>query len=147
MRFHRGTHRRPRNLGKPHRFESEPRTVIHENLNADFKRFTGPQILRFRRKYPERYEATVRISLASSFLASLLLGRIAPIDISDVCGMNLWNIQKREWSSELLEIVGGNAKDLRSKLGDVGMKGGVHLGTINAYFSSRYKFPKGYPNP
>ncbi|KGQ01223.1 hypothetical protein PAAG_12081 [Paracoccidioides lutzii Pb01] len=49
-------------------------------------RFTGPQILRFQRKYPDAYKKTSRISLVSSFLASLFLGKIAPIDISDKLG-------------------------------------------------------------
>lgn len=39
-------------------------------------RFSGPQILRYRSKYPQHYEQTARISLVSSFLASTLLGKV-----------------------------------------------------------------------
>jgi xylulokinase len=72
----------------------------------------------------------------------LFLGKIAPIDISDVCGMNLWDIPNQEWSKRLLEIVGGSSKDLLSKLGKVEMDGGRHLGNIHPYFISRYNVNK-----
>jgi xylulokinase len=83
------------------------------------------------------------VSLASSFLASLFLGKVAPIDISDVCGMNLWDISQQKWSSELLDVVGGNGADLHSKLGDVEPNGGAHIGKIHLYFTSKYNFPNG----
>jgi xylulokinase len=106
------------------------------------QRFTGPQILKFRRTNAGAYEETSRISLASSFFASLFLGKVAPIDISDVCGMNLWDIPGERWSDQLLEIVGGDSKDMRSKLGEVA-EGGAHLGPIHSYFVKRYGFSKG----
>ncbi|WEW58820.1 xylulokinase [Emydomyces testavorans] len=108
-------------------------------------RFTGPQILRFQRKHPEEYQDTSRISLVSSFLASVLLGWIAPFDISDVCGMNLWDIQKDSWNEDLINFCAGNygADDLKKKLGDVPHGGGVHLGKIHAYFVERYSFHPG----
>ncbi|OAA37100.1 D-xylulose kinase [Beauveria brongniartii RCEF 3172] len=49
-------------------------------------RFTGPQIMRLRRTHPQVYENTARISLVSSWLASVLLGRIAPLDVGDALG-------------------------------------------------------------
>jgi xylulokinase len=107
------------------------------------QRFTGPQILKFRKKYSERYQATSRISLASSFLASLFLGHIAPVDRSDVCGMNLWDVRQEKWSTKLLEIVDANVEQLRRKLGEVELDGGAQLGKIHSYFSSRYNFPRG----
>ncbi|EQL37248.1 D-xylulose kinase A [Blastomyces dermatitidis ATCC 26199] len=105
-------------------------------------RFTGPQILRFQRKYPHAYKKTTRISLVSSFLASLFLGKIAPFDISDVCGMNLWDIQKGRWNERLLELCAGpyGVADLKQKLGDVPDDGGIELGEINRYFIERYSF-------
>jgi len=68
---------------------------------------------------------------------------IARIDISDVCGMNLWDIQQNEWSTKLLEIVGGDAMDLLLKVGQVELDGASHLGNIHSYFTARYNFPKG----
>jgi xylulokinase len=99
--------------------------------------------MKFRRKEPTRYQKTWRISLASSFLASLFLGRMAPIDISDVCGMNLWDIKRGTWSRELLAIVGGDADELERKLGGAVSDGGAHLGFIHRYFVTKYGFPQG----
>ncbi|KAI8634585.1 cation efflux family-domain-containing protein [Xylariaceae sp. FL1651] len=106
-------------------------------------RFTGTQILRMRRRRPHVYDATARISLCSSFLASVLLGAIAPIDISDVTGMNLWDIHAETWNETLLALTAGGAEHvpaLRKKLGDVSTDGGVILGTVSPYFVNRFGF-------
>ncbi|EEP77039.1 hypothetical protein UREG_01888 [Uncinocarpus reesii 1704] len=105
-------------------------------------RFTGPQILRFQRKHPEEYQKTSRISLVSSFLASVLLGQVAPFDISDVCGMNLWDMQENCWNEDLVKFCAGKygADELKRKLGDVPHDGGLHLGKIHNYFVERYGF-------
>jgi len=107
-------------------------------------RFTGPQILRFHKKYPKVYKETSRISLVSSFLASVFLGRIAPFDISDVCGMNLWDIKAGAWSEPLLKLAAGKdgIDDLRKKLGEVREDGGGSLGSVSDYFIKRYGFSK-----
>ena len=111
-------------------------------LMNDLKRFTGPQILRFRRKYPGKYEQTSRISLVSSFLASLFLGKIAPVDISDVCGMNLWDVKAGTWNEKLLTLASGSSDTatLRDKLGHVPEDGGGSLGNVSSYFIERYQF-------
>jgi xylulokinase len=106
-------------------------------------RFSGPQILRFRDKYPERYAATARISLVSSFLASVLVGRVAPIDGSDVTGMNLWDVTAGAWDERLLALAAGGvegAAELERKLGPVPEDGGASFGAISPYFVGRYGF-------
>jgi xylulokinase len=78
-----------------------------------FERFTGPQIRRFFKQSPERYRATTRIHLVSSFLASLLSGEDASIDPGDGSGMNLMDLASREWWPQALEAT---APELRNKL-------------------------------
>ncbi|KAK9380770.1 uncharacterized protein V2V93DRAFT_335265 [Kockiozyma suomiensis] len=109
-------------------------------------RFTGPQIMRVRHRHPDEYEKTDRISLVSSFLASLFLGSIAPFDVSDVCGMNMWDIPNEKWNDSIIQVVAGgdenDKKELLRKLGEVEPDGGKNLGPISNYFVSRYGFSK-----
>ena len=98
--------------------------------------------MRLRRKLPEMYAATSRISLVSSFLASLFLGAVAPMDISDACGMNLWDIPGNGWSEPLLELTAGRdgVAELRAKLGEVRQDGGGSMGSVSSYFVEKYGF-------
>lgn len=108
----------------------------------DRQRFTGPQIMRLKRKLPHMYANTERIALVSSFLASVLLGTYAPMDISDACGMNLWDIAANTWSEPLLELTAGKdgVAALREKLGPVRLDGGGSMGSIAPYFVTKYGF-------
>lgn len=56
--------------------------------------------------------------------------------------MNLWDIEKSDWSEPLLELCAGKfgVEDLKKKLGDVPHDGGIHLGKISPYFVGRYSF-------
>jgi xylulokinase len=124
---------------------SSPERLAEVTGSSAHHRFTGPQIMRLRRKLPEMYAKTSRISLVSSFLASVLLGHIAHMDISDACGMNLFDIHGNDWSTELLELVAGKdgAADLRQKLGEVRKDGGGSMGAISPYYVSRYGLNSG----
>lgn len=95
------------------------------------------------KNHPEIYQATSRISLVSSFLASIFLGKITPIDISDVCGMNLWDVNAGTWSEPLLKLIAGSdgVGSLKQKLGTVREDGGGSMGNISSYFVQRYNFP------
>jgi len=121
-----------------------PETLARMTGSKAHHRFSGPQILRYRTKYPDHYEQTARISLVSSFIASVLLGEVAPIDISDVTGMNLWEIDKGAYNDDLLELAAGGkdkVAELRKKLGHTPEDGGANLGNISKYFQQRYGFP------
>ncbi|CAF4538961.1 unnamed protein product [Rotaria sp. Silwood2] len=102
-----------------------------------YERFTGSQIMKVANKTPEIYEQTERIQLISNFLASILLGEYAPIDLSDGSGMNLLDIRQFKWSKECLNICG---KDLEKKLSEKLVHPRTVLGTISKYFVERYGF-------
>ncbi|PNS15275.1 hypothetical protein CAC42_8276 [Sphaceloma murrayae] len=120
-----------------------PDELANETGSKAHHRFSGPQIMRWRQKYPHEWKKTSRISLVSSFISTVFLGKFAPIDIGDVCGMNLWHVHQGKWHEKLLRLVAGgeDVADLRSKLGEVDEDGGAHLGTISKYFVQRFGFP------
>lgn len=69
-----------------------------------YERFTGPQIRKIYKTQPDVYNDTERISLVSSFMASILIGSYASIDETDGSGMNLMDIKQRLWSKIALEV-------------------------------------------
>ena len=102
-----------------------------------YERFTGNQIAKMQRVNPDAYEQTDRIALVSSFMASLLLGDVAPIDLSDGSGMNLLDIRRRAWDARALEQT---APDLARRLGAPVPSHSV-LGSIAPYYVRRFGFP------
>ena len=102
-----------------------------------FERFTGPQIRKFWQDSPEAYRATDRIDLVSSFMASLLAGRHAPLDPGDASGMNLMDLTTRQWWPEALEAT---APGLMSKLPPI-VESSTTIGVLAPYWQQRYGFP------
>ncbi|OIV97825.1 hypothetical protein TanjilG_12582 [Lupinus angustifolius] len=103
-----------------------------------YERFTGPQIKKVFDTQPEVYKNTERISIVSSFMASIFIGDYAAIDHSDGSGMNLMDIKERAWSKLALEAT---APGLESKLGKLAPAYAV-AGNIAPYFVERYHFNK-----
>jgi len=99
-----------------------------------FERFTGPQIRKFYRTEPEAYTRTAGIALVSSFMASLLAGKIAPIDFGDGAGMNLMDIRKKNWNHDALKAT---APGLVKKLPPLADSGHV-IGKVSPYFAGKY---------
>jgi xylulokinase len=102
-----------------------------------YERFTGNQIAKVHQQQPGVYAQTDRIALVSSFMASLLIGAHAPIDVSDGSGMNLLDIRRRAWNQAALDCT---APDLARRLGDPAPAHAV-AGRIHARHAARYGFP------
>ncbi|HAO80483.1 MAG TPA: carbohydrate kinase [Verrucomicrobia subdivision 3 bacterium] len=99
-----------------------------------FERFTGPQIRKFAKTEPKAYAKTAHIALVSSFMASLLAGKIAPIDFGDGAGMNLMDIHRKVWDTDALKAT---APNLKKKLPPLAASGKV-IGPVSAYFVNKY---------
>ncbi|XP_039699224.1 xylulose kinase isoform X4 [Pteropus medius] len=112
-----------------------PDLPLHEQL----QRFTGNQIAKIYQQHPEAYSHTERISLVSSFAASLFLGSYSHIDYSDGSGMNLLQIQDKVWSQACLDAC---APHLEKKLGPPVPSCSV-VGAVSSYYVQRYGFPPG----
>lgn len=117
-------------------------------------RFTGLQIRKLAvRKNPELYRKTHRISLVSSFVASVLSGEITTIEQAEACGMNIYDIKKHDYDDELLSLAAGvhpkadsaseeerekGIASLKEKLGEVKKVSYDNCGTISSYFVKKF---------
>ncbi|KAI3465198.1 hypothetical protein Pfo_021861 [Paulownia fortunei] len=102
------------------------------------ERYAGPQIRKIFETQPAVYKNTERISLISSFMASLLIGGYACIDHTDGAGMNLMDIKLRAWSKIALEAT---APYLEEKLGNLAPTHAV-AGFMSNYYVERYLFKR-----
>ncbi|XP_063062155.1 xylulose kinase [Engraulis encrasicolus] len=103
-----------------------------------YERFSGNQIAKIHQLNSDAYSDTERISLVSSFAASLFLGDYAAVDYSDGSGMNLMDIFLKRWSPTCLQAT---APGLEDKLGAPVPSTAV-LGDVSSYFVKRFGFPK-----
>ena len=110
--------------------------VLELTGNNVFERFSAPQIRKFSQQEPKAYEATARIALVSSFIASVLVGKAVPVDAGDGSGTNLMDIQKRQWNKAAMEAT---APDLSRRMDPVAESGAI-AGTVHAYFVKKYGF-------
>lgn len=108
--------------------------ILQATGSAATERFTGPQIRTFWQQEPDAYARTAHIALVSSFLCSLLAGRIAPIDPGDGAGMNLMDIRRRTWHPGALAAT---APDLAAKLPPLADADTV-VGPVADYWTRKY---------
>ncbi|CAN6352512.1 unnamed protein product [Urochloa humidicola] len=85
---------------------------------------------------PQVYGATERVSLVSSFMASLLVGGYACIDQTDGAGMNIMDINTRQLRQDALQAT---APNLEERIGKLAPAHAV-AGKIAPYFVQRYQF-------
>jgi len=115
-----------------------PAAVARLTGSRAYERFSGNQIAYIRDHHPDQYDRCERISLASSFLATLFLGEYAPIDVGDGSGMNLLDLRTRQWDPQALEVAGGPS--LSHKLGSEVVPSPTVLGHVANYWVSRFGF-------
>ena len=102
-----------------------------------FERFTGPQIRKFAESDPDGYAATNRVHLVSSFLASLLVGRDAPVDPGDGSGANLMDLTEQRWWPTAVEAT---APGLAVRLPAIAPSWQV-IGALSPYWQQRHGLP------
>ena len=112
------------------------RSLLELTGNTAFERFSGPQIRKFFQIDPEGYRRTACIGLVSSYIASLLAGRLVPVDPGDGSGTNLMDIRARQWNPRALAAC---APDLKRRLLPISPSDQV-AGPLSPYFVSRHGF-------
>ena len=80
-----------------------------------------------------------RISLVSSFVASLLASKYVGIDSSDAGGMNLMDLRRKVWDPTLLKVTSESNRGIAAMLGDIVNPHDV-VGPISSYLHQRYGF-------
>ncbi|KAJ2087441.1 hypothetical protein IW138_004979 [Coemansia sp. RSA 986] len=102
-----------------------------------YERFTGTQIAKIKETQPEVWGLVARISLVSSFIASVLAGRVTPIDAGDASGTNIYDIQNGTWARGLCDSIDPTLID---RLGAEVVMADQCVGTMAPYFVERYGF-------
>ncbi len=110
-------------------------------------RFTGTVMRRVGEQFPERYEATTKIQLISSFIPAVLTGNAnVPIDYGNACGMSLMNYKQKVWDDALLEATAnglpGGVAEFQSKLPTLAPPDSI-VGSLAAYYVEKYGFDPG----
>ena len=116
-----------------------PEEVCRRSGSTAIERFSGPQIRRFFKTNPDAYARTARIHLVSSFIASVIAGKSVPIDFGDGAGMNLLNLSKQNWDTELLAAT---APELAAKLLPPAATTTIQ-GMVSPYFVEKFGLPAG----
>lgn len=108
-------------------------------------RFPSVQILKWAKEFPEEYNKTGHIFLLSSFITSILAGKISPVDTGDGWGTGLNNldINNPGWDKDLLSVMNsylckyGLSAFLGEKIGKIDHYDSC-CGRINKYFVYKY---------
>ncbi len=111
----------------------DTRSVTGCNLSSA----TGAaQIHKFQRESEEEWQNTTHIHTSSSFLLSVLIGRNAPVDLTDTSHFCLFNIHENTWQENLVDEVSPEALE---KLPRVATPG-AFVKDISEFFCAKYGF-------
>ncbi|EAR98489.1 xylulose kinase (macronuclear) [Tetrahymena thermophila SB210] len=115
---------------------SEQFTEIHKKSGSRaFERFSFSQIIKKYQLQKEIYDKTIHISLISSFLAEIFIGKFISVDYGDASGINLMDLKSKKYIQEMVDYV----PDLQKKLGVYQpIKSWQSVGRINDYFIHKY---------
>lgn len=113
------------------------RELAQHTGSRAFERFTAAQIRKFAKQDPAGYQATDRVHLVSSFLASLLTGAHAPMDPGDGSGMNLMDLGACKWWQPAVD---STAQGLAGKLPPITPASAV-VGTLAPFWQKRFGLP------
>ena len=105
-----------------------------------YERFTGAQMLAVATRFPDAWTTTSRVSLVSSFCASLLTGAFVPMDYSDASGTLLMDLKRRTWSPAILSCSPLAPLDLGTKLGGEPIPSHQIVGTVSGLLQQRWGF-------
>ena len=78
-------------------------TLIKHTGNIAFAGFTMPKILWMRKHEKDEFDRIARIMLPKDYLTYMLTGAFST-DVSDASGTLLFDVEKRCWSDEMLEL-------------------------------------------
>lgn len=94
------------------------------------------QIKKLSDEQPTIWEQTRSVHTSGSFLCSLLIGKDAPIDLTDSSQLGLLDIKSRKWYSEIVEFVAPNLQEKLPQLVEPPRSAGF----ISDYFKLKYGF-------
>jgi xylulokinase len=80
-------------------------TLIKNTANIALTGFTAPKILWLKDNEPENFKRVSKVMLPKDYIAYKLSGVFAT-DYSDASGMLLLDVKNRDWSGEMLHIIG-----------------------------------------
>ena len=110
------------------------------------------QLLRVRESWTsDVWARTGKIQLASTFLASMMVGEWVCMGEAEACATGMWTHVAAQggpshWDDGVLEIIGGSREEgrrIRSWLGDVDMVSGRKTANLSRYICERYGFEPG----
>lgn len=107
------------------------------------------QLLRVRESWTsDVWSRTGKIQLASTFIASMIVGEWVNIGEAEACATGMWShvagqANQGHWDDGVLEIIGGSREEgrrIRGWLGEVDLTSGRKTANLSRYICERYGF-------